>query len=192
MRYLKTLSIISAMSAIAMAPAAFAGDTNTASEAEMAKTENTQVLAAVATADMIPVQDEDGNIYYNHYVSDAELITITTASLSLMVLTACTTTGNTERGAIIGAASGAVIGAVIGNNTGSGDASTGATIGAVVGGAGGAYAGSQKDRTVGEPTRIRQSAQGQELIYDRQAGRYYFTDRNTGRTYWQDGSIRSY
>jgi len=119
-------------------------------------------------------------------------ITITTASLSLMVLTACTTTGNTERGAIIGAASGAVIGAVIGNNTGSGDASTGATIGAVVGGAGGAYAGSQKDRTVGEPTRIRQSAQGQELIYDRQAGRYYFTDRNTGRTYWQDGSIRSY
>jgi len=91
-----------------------------------------------------------------------------------------------------GAASGAVIGAIIGNNTGSGDASTGAAIGAVVGGAGGAYAGSQKDKAVGEPTRIRQSASGQELIYDGQAGRYYYADRNTGRTYWQDGSIRSY
>lgn len=119
-------------------------------------------------------------------------ITLITASLSLLALGACTTTGNTERSAAIGAASGAVIGAIIGNNTGSGDASTGAAIGAVVGGAGGAYAGHQKDKTVGEPTRIRQGAEGQELIYDRQSGRYYFVDRNTGRTYWQDGSIRSY
>jgi len=119
-------------------------------------------------------------------------ITLTTAILSLAALSACTTTGNTERGAAFGAASGAVIGAIIGNNTGSGDASTGAAIGAVVGGAGGAYAGSQKDKTVGEPTRIRQSANGQELVYDGQAGRYYYTDRNTARTYWQDGSIRSY
>jgi len=119
-------------------------------------------------------------------------ITLTTAILSLTALSACTTTGNTERGAAFGAASGAVIGAIIGNNTGSGDASTGAAIGAVVGGAGGAYAGSQKDKAVGEPTRIRQSASGQELIYDGQVGRYYYADRNTGRTYWQDGSIRSY
>lgn len=119
-------------------------------------------------------------------------LTITTASISLLALSACTTTGNTERGAAFGAAAGALAGAVIGNNTGSGDASTGAAIGAVVGGAGGAYAGSQKDKVVGEPTRIRQSAQGQDLIYDRQAGRYYYTDRTTNRTYWQDGSVRSY
>ena len=119
-------------------------------------------------------------------------ITITMASLGLMSLAACTTTGNTERSAAIGAAAGAVAGAVIGNNTGSGDASTGAAIGAVVGGAGGAYAGNKKDKAVGEPTRIRQGAEGQELTYDRQAGRYFFTDRNSGRTYWQDGSIRSY
>lgn len=107
-------------------------------------------------------------------------------------MTACTTTGNTEKGAAIGAASGAIIGAVIGNNTGSGDGSTGAAIGAIVGGAGGAYVGNQKDKTVGEPTRIRQGAEGQELIYDAQAGRYYFTEPNTGRTYWQNGAIRSY
>lgn len=119
-------------------------------------------------------------------------ITLCTASLAIMSLTACTTTGNTEKGAAIGAASGAIIGAVIGNNTGSGDASTGAAIGAIVGGVGGGYAGSQKDKTVGEPTRIRQGAEGQELLYDAQAGRYYFTDPNTGRTYWQDGAIRTY
>jgi len=119
-------------------------------------------------------------------------MTLTAATIGLISLSACTTTGNTERGAAIGAAAGAVAGAVIGNNTGSGDASTGAAIGAVIGGAGGAYAGSQKDKTAGEPTRIRQSAEGQELIYERQAGRYYFVDRNTGRTYWQDGAIRSY
>lgn len=118
-----------------------------------------------------------------------KMITVSAVGLAM---TACTTTGNTEKGATIGAAAGAVAGAIIGNNTGSGDASTGAAIGAVVGGAGGAYAGSQKDKTVGEPTRFRQSAQGQELTYDRQAGRYYYVDRNTGRTYWQNGSVRSY
>lgn len=119
-------------------------------------------------------------------------IILTATTLSLVGLSACTTTGNTEKGAAIGAATGAVVGAIIGNNTGSGDASTGAAIGAVVGGAGGAYAGSQKDKTVGEPTRIRQGAEGQELIYDQQAGRYFYRDPSTGRTYWQNGAIRSY
>jgi phage tail tape-measure protein len=117
---------------------------------------------------------------------------IITATLSLVGLSACTTTGNTERGAAFGATAGAIAGAIIGNNTGSGDAKTGATIGAVVGGAGGAYAGSQQDKAMGEPTRIRQSASGQELMYDRQAGRYYYADGNTGRTYWQNGGVRSY
>jgi len=114
------------------------------------------------------------------------------ASVVALAMTACTTTGNTEKGAAIGAASGAVVGAIIGNNVGDGDASTGAAIGAIVGGVGGGYAGSQKDKTVGEPTRIRQGAEGQELIYDSQAGRYYYRNPATGKTYWQDGSIRSY
>jgi len=113
-------------------------------------------------------------------------------SMGAIAMTACTTTGNTEKGAAIGAASGAVVGAIIGNNTGSGDAGTGAAIGAIVGGIGGGYAGSQKDKAVGEPTRIRQGAEGQDLIYDSQAGRYYYRNPATGKTYWQDGSIRSY
>lgn len=120
------------------------------------------------------------------------IVKIISVSAVAITMTACTTTGNTEKGAAIGAASGAVIGAVIGNNTGSGDAGTGAAIGAIIGGVGGGYAGSQQDKIEGEPTRIRQGAEGQDLIYDPQAGRYYFTDRNTGRTYWQDGSIRTY
>ena len=113
-------------------------------------------------------------------------------ALSFAGLSACTTTGNTEKGAAIGAASGAVLGAVIGNNTGSGDAGTGAAIGAIVGGVGGGYAGSQQDKINGEPTRIRQGAQGQELLYDSQAGRYYYREPASGKTYWQNGSIRTY
>jgi hypothetical protein len=46
-----------------------------APKAEITKTEvqNEQVMAAVQSADLIPVQDAEGNIFYNHYVSDDEL-----------------------------------------------------------------------------------------------------------------------
>ena len=110
---------------------------------------------------------------------------------SAIALTACTTTGNTEKNAAIGAAAGAAAGAVIGNNVGDGDAKTGAIIGGVIGAAGGAYSGHEKDKRIGEDTEFRQGADGQELIYDQQAGRYYFVDRATGKTYWQNGSLRS-
>ena len=120
------------------------------------------------------------------------LLTTLLVSVSFASLTACTTTGNTEKGALIGATAGAVVGAIIGNNTGSGDAETGAAIGAVVGGAGGAYAGSQKDKQMGEPTRLKQAADGQKLYYDQAEDRYFFVDEDTGRTYWQNGSIRTY
>jgi len=43
---------------------------------------------------------------------------------ALATLGACTSSGNTERGALGGAALGAAAGAIIGNNTGSGDAAT--------------------------------------------------------------------
>ncbi|WP_409434106.1 glycine zipper domain-containing protein [Litorimonas sp. RW-G-Af-16] len=115
---------------------------------------------------------------------------LSVASVSLIGLSACTTTGNVEKNAAIGAAAGAVAGAVIGNNTGSGDAGTGAAIGAIVGGAGGAYAGQQKDKNMNEPTVIKRGADGQELIYDQQAGRYYYYNAANGRTYWRDGSYR--
>lgn len=117
-----------------------------------------------------------------------KIIIITAATA---MLAACTTTGNVERNAAIGAAGGAVLGAIVGNNTGSGDAGTGAAIGAVVGGAGGAYSGVQADKAQNQDTRFRQNAEGQNLVYDEFAGRYYFTDGSTGNTYWQNGGLRT-
>lgn len=108
-----------------------------------------------------------------------------------LTLTGCTTTGNVEEKAAIGAAAGAVAGAVLGNNTGDGDARTGAIIGAVVGAAGGAYVGHQQDKEQGEETEFRQGADGQALIYDGYAERYYFVDERTGKTYWRNGELRS-
>ena len=61
--------------------------------------------------------------------------------VAAIALSACTTTGQTERNAATGAALGAVAGAVIGNNVGDGDAQRGAAIGAVAGGAAGAAKG---------------------------------------------------
>ena len=97
-----------------------------------------------------------------------------------MLASACTTTGNTERGAAGGVALGALAGAVIGNNTGSGNAARGAAIGAVVGGATGAAVGAQKDRAV---TDTRQ-------YYDERAGRYYYYDPRTQRYYGETGEPR--
>jgi phage tail tape-measure protein len=125
------------------------------------------------------------------------------SAVAVIGLAACTTTGNTERNAAIGATAGAVAGAIIGNNVGDGDASTGAAIGAIVGacyaadkmeaivgGVGGAYTGNQKDKAMGEDTRLRQPAAGQDLYYDQSTGRYYFVDEATGRTYYRNGELR--
>lgn len=73
---LKLVTILGITSMALYASPAFAQE---APEAEVTETavENTQVLAAVETADLIPVQDEDGQIYYNHYVSDDELFDAT-------------------------------------------------------------------------------------------------------------------
>lgn len=109
-----------------------------------------------------------------------------TAAATVLMLPACTTTGNTERGAVTGAAAGAVVGAIIGNNTGSGDASTGAAIGAVVGGAGGAYAGSQKDKQMTN----RMHHNGAKLYYEENTGRYFWVDAKTGKTYYENGDFR--
>lgn len=110
-----------------------------------------------------------------------------TVAAGALLLPACTTTGNTERGAVTGAAAGAVIGAIIGNNTGSGDASTGAAIGAVVGGAGGAYAGAQKDKN----TEVRRRhTNGATLFFDDNTGRYFWIDGKTGKSYYENGDFR--
>jgi len=83
MTYIKTLSALGAMSAIMLAPNAIASDASEAPNAAMSNAENAQALDTVETDDIIPVQDEDGNIFYNHYVSDAELFD---ASIDLKVV----------------------------------------------------------------------------------------------------------
>lgn len=105
-------------------------------------------------------------------------------------LVACTATGNVERNAAKGAAIGAVAGAVIGNNRGSGDAGDGAETGAIVGAVAGALYGAQQDRATEGAVRARQPARGEQLYYDSRADRYYYIDPQTGRSYWQNGTIR--
>ncbi len=110
------------------------------------------------------------------------------ASISMLSLSACTTTGNMERNAVVGAGLGGLAGAIIGNNVGSGDAGTGAAIGAIIGGAGGAYSGYMQDQRTGQwYPRQSQST----LYWDRNYQRYYYTDPRTGCTYWQNGQRRS-
>ncbi|MEE4210551.1 MAG: YMGG-like glycine zipper-containing protein [Parvularcula sp.] len=108
----------------------------------------------------------------------------------LLLLGACTTTGNMERNAVGGAALGAAAGAIIGNNIGSGDAEEGAELGAVIGAVGGAARGRMQDMNSGEGTRLRRGPGGRELYYDERAGRYYYFDESRGRTYWQNGELR--
>lgn len=110
---------------------------------------------------------------------------------AVAILSACTTTGNTEKDAAIGGATGAIAGAIIGNNVGSGDAKTGAIIGGVVGAAGGAVVGRQQDKISGEGTHLKTPAYGQRMYYDQSKSRYYFIDEETGRTYWQNGALRT-
>lgn len=112
---------------------------------------------------------------------------------ALAVLGACTATGNTERGALGGAALGALAGAAIGNNVGSGDASTGAAIGALAGGVGGAAYGAQKDRAdrnEGGSGQYATGPNGEPLMYDSRAQRYYYVERRSGRSYWANGDYR--
>ncbi|MEM9989129.1 MAG: glycine zipper domain-containing protein [Pseudomonadota bacterium] len=109
---------------------------------------------------------------------------------SALLITACTTTGNVERGAATGATVGAVAGAIIGNNVGDGDAERGAIIGGALGGTAGVIRGRQQDVQSGEGTRLRERANGETLYYDQQARRYYYIDQRTGRSYWQNGQLR--
>jgi len=110
------------------------------------------------------------------------------AGVSVMSLSACTTTGNMERNAAIGAGLGGITGAIIGNNVGDGDVGTGAAIGAIIGGAGGANSGYRQDQRTGQ-----WHSQGVQptLHWDRYHRRYYYVDAHTGCTYWQNGQRRS-
>lgn len=102
-------------------------------------------------------------------------------AVAVLAASACTSTGNVERGAATGALIGGVAGAVIGNNVGDGDAASGAAIGAVIGAAGGAYAGCVRDGGCGS-----QQANPRQH-YDQRSGRYYFQDPQSGRYFYENG-----
>lgn len=110
---------------------------------------------------------------------------LATALTAGLAMTACTSSGNTERGALTGAVLGGAAGAIIGNNTGSGDAQQGAAIGAATGAIAGGVAGAQSDSR-----RTNAGPNGEPLIYDQYAGRYYYVDRRSGRSYWANGEYR--
>lgn len=110
-----------------------------------------------------------------------------TAIAALGATAACTSTGNTERGAVTGALLGGAAGAIIGNNTGSGDAGQGAAIGAATGAIAGGVAGSQSDRNT---NRADVGPNGEPMLYDSYARRSYYVDRRSGRTYWSNGEYR--
>ncbi len=117
-----------------------------------------------------------------------KIASYTLAGSAALLMAACTSTGNIERGAATGAVLGGAAGAVIGNNVGDGDAETGAAIGAVVGGASGAYAGREADKR--NNTQYQTGPNGERLIYDTRSNRYYYVDAQTGRTYWANREFR--
>ncbi len=87
-------------------------------------------------------------------------------------------------GAAIGAAAGAAGGAIV---AGKGDDLEGALIGGALGAAAGAVIGAET-----APAPNRSGPQGQDMYYDQNAQRYFYVDRASGRTYWENGQVRSY
>lgn len=114
------------------------------------------------------------------------------SAAAVAALAACTSSGNTERGAVTGALLGGAAGAIIGNNTGSGNAGQGAAIGAATGAIAGGVVGASKDRQNADQyaNNNQYGPNGEPLIYDNRANRYYFVDRRSGRTYWANGEYR--
>ncbi len=111
--------------------------------------------------------------------------------LASLAFTACTTTGNVERNAAGGAAAGAAVGAGIGAI--SGDVKTGeaAIAGAVVGGVVGALRGNKKDQQINGGTLQRPSLDKSTRYYDTQTKRYYFFEKGTSRTFYENYELRS-
>lgn len=67
-----TFAFLSSLGAVLFAPSALAGEGEMATPAEI-KTENTVVLSTVERSDLIPVTDQEGNVFYNRYVTADQL-----------------------------------------------------------------------------------------------------------------------
>jgi hypothetical protein len=90
------------------------------------------------------------------------------AAVSSLSLAACSTTDSwdpSQRNAAIGGLIGGALGAAIGYYTGCREQ-------------GGCFVGG------------KQVANRNDLQYDRNDRRYYYVDRSTGRTYWDNGDFR--
>lgn len=112
--------------------------------------------------------------------------TLLAAIAVIPLITAACATTPAVRGGATGAAVGAAGGAVIGNQMGR--PATGAAIGAVGGAAvGAAIACQQQGGCQHNPNSARHSP----LNYDQHTGRYWYTDLQTGNTYWQNGEPRT-
>ncbi len=114
------------------------------------------------------------------------LKTIFCAAVASLSLAACSTTDSwdpSQRNAAIGGAIGAAAGAAIAD-----DDLSGALIGGALGAAVGYYTGCQEQG--GCFVGGRQVASRSDLIYDRDSRRYYYVDRSSGRTYWENGDFR--
>lgn len=115
------------------------------------------------------------------------------ASLGLasVAFAACTTTGNVERNAAGGAAAGAAIGAGVGAISGDVKTSEGAIAGAVIGGVVGAIRGNNKDKDMNGGTTQRPVLDKTTRYYDDQTGRYYYYEKGTSRTFYENFEQRS-
>jgi hypothetical protein len=114
------------------------------------------------------------------------LKTVFCAAVSSLSLAACSTTDSwspAQRNAAVGGALGAAAGAAI-----SDDDLEGALIGGALGAAVGYYTGCREQG--GCFVGGKQVANRGDLVYDRNDRRYYYVDRSTGRTYWENGEFR--
>ena len=108
------------------------------------------------------------------------------AAVSSLSIAACSTTDSwspAQRNAAIGGALGAAAGAAVAD-----DDLEGALIGGALGAAVGYYTGCREQG--GCFVGGKQVASRSDLVYDRYDHRYYYVDRATGRTYWENGEFR--
>ena len=111
-------------------------------------------------------------------------------ALAVLSLAACTTTQNTERDALKGAAAGAAVGAGVGAVSGDVKVGEGAAAGAVVGGVIGALSGRNKDKEIQGGT-VAAPNLDKSTRYQDANGRYYYYERGTNRTFYENGEYRS-
>lgn len=112
-------------------------------------------------------------------------------SMAALSIAACTTTGNVERNALGGAAAGAAVGAGIGAVSGDVKVGEGAAAGAVVGGLIGAISGNKKDKVMHGGTVQAPILDKSTRYFDDNSKRYYYFERGTSRTFYENGERRT-